>query len=237
MEPVKRKAGRPPSLTQAEKPGPPLRITVDADRVLTQQAKKLKMSKGKFASAAISFFAESGLDPTAERSQNLAIIGQKVDAGVASVRVHNADIGNRLYALTRGFEKTLYLFMQQQQQATYSYMENIEGNLLQHLVRLERHMLEPMLEQIMRVKADTCTARITGERAYLASANKPAVDWKAMHDKLSTERDERLMADLREHVKKHVMPTPQPTAEPSVTPVPAKPVAPVATAPPTTPKS
>jgi len=236
MEPVKRKAGRPPSKTLAEKPGPPLRITVDADRALTKEAKKLKMSKGKFASAAIVYCTELGIDPTAERVEGVASVARKVEAGVANVRTHNADIGNRLYALTRGFEKTLYLFMQQQQQATYSYMENIEGNLLQHLVRLERHMLEPMLEQIMRAKFDAYTARIMAERAFLESAKQPVTNWKAMHDKLSEERDQMLLADLRQHVENHLMPTPQPTPEPSVTSVPPKPVVPVINSPPTTPK-
>lgn len=197
-----------------------------------QSARKLKMSKSKYASAAIAFFAESGLDPTAERPQGLASVGLKVGEGVASVRAHNADIGNRLYALTRGFEKTIYLFMQEQQLATNSYLESIESNLLRHLVSMEVNKLEPMMEQIMKAKFEGYAGRVVTERTYLEVTKKPATDWQGMHQALNGERDQMVVKDLREYAAEHKVPLPKPTPKPSVTPAPQKPVA---TAPTTSP--
>jgi hypothetical protein len=237
MEPVKRKAGRPPTQTLAEKPGPPLRITVDADRVLTQQSKKLKMSKGKYASAAIAFFAESGLDPTVERPQGLASVSRKVEGGVASVREHNADIGNRLYALVRGFERTMYAFMQQQQLANYSYFESIESNLLRHLVSLEDSLLEPMVEQIMKARFEARAGRIVSERSQLAIMEQPGTEWEKQHEQNNVERNRMLIGTLKHFVKNHKVPTPHPTPKPGATPVPDKPVIPPSAASPVSPKS
>lgn len=237
MEPVKRKAGRPPSKTLAEKPGPPLRITVDADRALTKEAKKLKMSKGKFASAAIAYCAELGIDPTAERVEGIASVARKVEAGVANVRTHNADIGNRIYALTRGFEKTLYQFMQQQQHATYAYMEAVESNLLRHLVALETNLLNPMIEEIVKGTVEAHVGRIIGERAYLKVTGRAPEEWSGQHAKFSGERDQIVVANLREFIKDHKVPVPRSSIKPGATPVPAKPAAPATTSPPATPKS
>jgi hypothetical protein len=232
MEPVKRKAGRPPSQTLSEKPGPPLRITVDADRILTQQAKKLKISKGKYASAAIAFFAQSGLDPTKELPADLAAVSQKVEGGVASVRAHNADIGNRLFALTRGFEKTIYLFMQQQEHNMNVYLEGIEGNLMRRLVSMEDNLLRPLLERVLRGSQDAYITRGIATRVHLELLKEPTL-WSAQNAKYTEERERVLVEMLREIMKTHETLPAKSTRRPAATPVPPKPVAPApATTPP-----
>lgn len=219
-------------------------VSEDAFVQVEQCAKKLKMSKAKFTSAAITFFAESGLDPTQERPQGLAGVSQKVEAGVANVRTHNADIGNRLYAMTRGFEKTIYQFMQQQQHATYAYMEAVESNLLRHLVALETNLLNPMIEEIVKGNIEAYVGRIIGERAYLKVSGRAAEEWGGQHEKFSGERDQLVVASLREFIKEHKVPVPRASIKPGATPVPPKPVAPASepatvapTVPPATPKS
>ena len=73
MEPVKRKAGRPRVEKAApQMPGPSIKITAPADHALARQAAKLKMNKCDYASAAIMYFTENGLDPTANVSEGLA---------------------------------------------------------------------------------------------------------------------------------------------------------------------
>lgn len=236
MEAEQRPARKRRELASGELPLVSLKITQAADRLLAAQAKKLKVGKGEYASAAITFFAQSGLDPTKELPADLATVSQKVEAGVSNVRSHNADIGNRLYALTRGFEKTLYQFMQQQQHATYAYIEAVEGNMLRYLVSLETSLLGPMIELIIKAKLEAYAARIVSERAYLEILKKPDTEWKPMHDKLSGERDQLAVAEIWEFLEDHKALTPRPSIKPGATPVPTKPVAPASTAPPATPK-
>ncbi|MGI4733659.1 MAG: hypothetical protein ACRYG7_00600 [Janthinobacterium lividum] len=212
-------------------------IDADAHRHVTAQAKKLKISKSEYASAAIAFFAQSGLDPTKELPADLATVSQKVEAGVSNVRTHNADIGNRLFALTRGFEKTIYQFMQQQQHATYAYMESVESNLLRHLVALETNLLNPMIAEIVKGNIEAYVGRIIGERSLLKVTGREATEWAAQNEKFSGERDKLIVEALRTFLQENKMPTPRASIKPGATPVPPKPATPAATAPPAAPKS
>jgi hypothetical protein len=167
MEPVKRKAGRPRSQALAEKPGPPLRITAEADRILVQQAGKLKLSKGKYASAAIAYFATNGLDPTKAGVSELAQLRTLIGESAYEVRKQNADIGNRLVAIIRTWEANQYKFMQTQHIGVVGYLEDIEANILNHQVAVESQLLAPMMERLVRTGVETHMTRLLNELLLL----------------------------------------------------------------------
>jgi hypothetical protein len=239
MEPPKRKAGRPRATDSAEVTGPSLKITPDADRLLTQQAKKLGTTKSKYASAAIAYFAQNGLDPTKEQPKGLANVNDKVSTETRAIRVQNVDIGNRLISIIRAWEKTLYGFMQLQQGGLLSYMEKIEKNILSHQVAVETHFLAPMIEQMMKANIEAYMSRVVGEWSYLEIMKRPAGDWAAQDEKLNRERDQKLISLMQEFLKSHSVPTPQLSVKPPVAaaPGPAKVVPPAAPAIPDTPTS
>lgn len=204
----------------------------NAHRQVEAQSKKLKVSKSKYASAAINFFAERGLDPTKEQ-MNIEGVAAKVGEGVANVRAHNADIGNRLFALTRSFEKTMYLFMQQQEHNMNLYLEGIEGNIMRRLVSIEDNLLLPLIERVMRGAGDAYIGRSLGERIYLEILKQPATLWKEQDEKLTGEREQVLVAELRKLMTSHAIPPAKSTRRLAATPVPPKPVTPAAPAAPT----
>lgn len=239
MEPVKRKAGRPPAQKPAEQLGPSLKLTVETDRILTISAKKLKLSKREYANAAVAFFAESGLDPTVERPEGLSGVSSNVTKTTLAVREQNVDIANRLISIIRGWENNLYIFMQQQQVTMNTYLEAIESNLLKQQVSTETNLLVPMIEQVFKASLEGYAGRIVGERSYLKITQKPPTDWTGQHAALNGERDQLLEAALREFKKDHPITLPQVTPRPAVTQVPPKPVAtsPAPAAKPVLPKS
>lgn len=214
-------------------------------RQLAAESKKLDMTKGEYASAAIAYFTENGLDPTQDHTslaelskqmkEGFAKLGVGVTDGVANVRAHNADIGNRLFALTRNFEKTLYAFQQQQQLATYSYMEAIESNLLRHLVAIDSNVFQPLFEHLIRTEEEASITRGLGARIYVHLIDKPNL-WSEQNAKFTDERDEKLLAQLKEFRKDHKLATPQPNYKPGATPVPPKSTLPASTTPPATSK-
>ncbi|QKG55087.1 hypothetical protein [Hymenobacter sp. BRD67] len=159
MEPAKRKRGRPPQQSPAEQPAPSLKLTAQADRLLTVHSKKLKLSKRAYASAAVAYFATTGLNPTKEQPKGLASVALKVDEETLAIRAQNVDIGNRLISLLRGWERNLYSFLQQQQQTTYDYLEQIEANMLQHQGTVETILLAPMVEQLFKVNLEAFITR------------------------------------------------------------------------------
>jgi hypothetical protein len=212
-------------------------VSEDAFNQIEAQAKKLKMSKSKYASAAIAFFAESGLDPTKERPVGLAGVGSKVDKETLAIRQQNVDIGNRLIAIIRGWEKNLYTFMQQQQQTTYGYLEQIEGNILQHQVTVETNLLAPMVEHLFKSNIEAFITRGLASQLFLKAFNQPAESYPKQLAVSNDERDTQLANQMREFLKTNSVPVPKLTPRRAVTPVPAKPVAPASPAPATPPKS
>jgi hypothetical protein len=232
MEPVKKKKGRPPADKAPEKLSPSLKLTLEADVLLAAQAKKFKISKREYASAAVKFVAATGLDPRKESPASMAAVGQKIEAGVASVRAHNADIGNRLFALTRGFEKTMYLFMQQQEHNMNVYLEGIEANIMKRLVSMEDNILLPLIERVLRGNQDAYMSRGIGIRIYQKLLEDPP-SWSDQDKALTGEREQVLLEELKGYMTSHKIPPANSTRRPAATPVPPKPVAPAAAPAPT----
>ncbi|RZK34688.1 MAG: hypothetical protein EOO61_13155 [Hymenobacter sp.] len=208
-----------------------------AARLLDAQAEKLGISKMDYASAAIAYFATNGLDPTQEQislSERVASVGRKVGEGVANVRGHNADIGNRLFALVRGFEKNLYDFLQQQQLSNSIHLELIESNILRHQVSVERELLVPMIERLVKANADALFGRISSEHLYvevMEVRKKPTKGWEALTEQNISDLNKYVENELREFKKNHPVPVPEPTDKPAIIPVPPKSVVAPSTAP------
>lgn len=129
MEPVKSKKGRPPKGTPLAADGKSVKLLPDVDVQLGKAAKKLKMTKSNFASAAVAYFTETGLDPRKVSKASLAKVEQRVVQETYDVREHNANIGNRLVGVIRIFERNISLMVQQQQAGTFKYLEEIERNM------------------------------------------------------------------------------------------------------------
>lgn len=203
------------------------------------------MTKGEYASAAIAYFTENGLDPRQDHTSlaalsqqmkdGFALLGVAVTDGVANVRIHNADIGNRLFALIRNFERTLYAFEQQQQLTTYSYLEAIESNLLRHLVAIDSDVFQPLFEHLFRTEQEAFITRLLATRVYLQLIDEPKL-LKEQNAQLDKEREERVVGRLREFIKEHKLATPHPNYKPGATPVPAKTPTPPPTSPSAIPK-
>jgi hypothetical protein len=206
------------------------RVEGVAYRNLTEQAKKYGVSKSKYASAAINYFAQLGLDPTAEASQGLGEIGAKVSAETLAVRKQNVDIGNRFISIIRTWEANLYGFMKQQELAQNTYLAAIERNLLERMVAMETTVLAPMAEQIIKAALESYVGRFMSERTYLKVIGREQTQWEGQHKQLSDDRDKLLLKAVEEYTKLHPNVVTTVTPKPALTLVPAKPVAPSAVA-------
>ncbi len=222
MEPGKRKAQRRRPLSAAENPLTSLKISKVADGQLTGHAKKLRIGKGEYASAAIAYFAETGLDPTQERPQGLASVSAKVSQETRAVREQNVDIGNRLISILRGWERTLYGFLQQQQGGTLNYLERIEENILAHQVQVESSLLAPMVEQLFKVNLEAFITRGLTADLLVKSSNLPASSYEQQMELSTNGRDQQLATALREFIKTNSVAKPNLSPKPQVPAAPAK---------------
>lgn len=199
-----------------------VRVTADAFRKLTTHAKKLDINNGKYASAAIAFFAEAGLDPTKERPAGLAEVTATVIKEARTTRVQQVDIGNRTISILRAWEKALYGFLQQQQGGTLNYLEQIENAILRHLVTVETNLLSPMVEMMVKNNIETYMGRVIAERTGLHMTGKKESEWDAANRAMNDDRDQQLIIQMREFIKTNGVPVPQLAPKPLVPVLPPK---------------
>ena len=222
MEPTNRKARRSVPETAAGTASDNIRLEPVANHQLTVQAKRLKMSKTKYASAAIAFFAENGLDPTKERPAGLAEITATVTKEARTTRVQQVEIGNRTISILRAWEKALYGFLQQQQGGTLNYLEQIENDILRHQVALETNFLSPMVEMMVKSNIEIYINRVLTERTNLRVSGSEQAGWAAANKGLNDDRDAQILVEMREFIKNNAVPVPKLTPKPQVPVLPPK---------------
>jgi predicted DNA-binding protein len=92
---------------------------------LESATSKSGITKSKFASAAIAYFIDNGLDPLKAGVSELAQLRTLVGETTYEIRKQNVDIGNRLVAIMRTWEANQYKFMQTQQGGIVGYLESL----------------------------------------------------------------------------------------------------------------
>lgn len=227
------------SKSQKPAPNPTLRIDAEANQLLEAAAKKVGLNKGQYASAAIKYFAKLDLDPSADVAQGLHVIGSKVSQETRAVRAQNVDIANRLVSIIRGWEKSLYGYLQDQQDATLNYLEHIERNLLYQQTSLETNLLAPLTEKVIRGGIEANLARVTSKsvlQKFRKVLKETMEEESVVEGNDNRERDQRLTDELKFFVEANDKPVPLLTPKPTLTPVPAKAVAAVPTPSTTPPK-
>jgi hypothetical protein len=225
MEPSPRSARRTTPRTPSENASDNIRLEPDANRQLTAAAKKLKLSKRQYASAAIAYFAQSGLNPTKELPKGLANVDEKVSQETRAIRVQNVDIGNRLIGIIRAWEKTLYAFMQLQQSTTLGYLEQIEKNIMAHQVAVETNLLGPMIEHVIRGRIEAYMARVLSEKTNLQITEGKQSNWAEMNGDHNGDRDNLLVNAMRDFIKTNNVPAPKLSVKPAVPTAPSKAIA------------
>jgi len=185
------------------------------------QAKKLKMSKSKYASAAIAYFAENGLDPTEKISEGLAGLNAAVLQETARGRTQAALIGNRIMSVIRTWEKNQYTFLQEQQAKSLNYLEQIENTLHRQHTAVETNLLTPMASMLIRAEIEQADIRYLSALTIMKAEN-----YDEARKKLVLAEGLKVMAKehvekMREFMQTNYVAKPQPTPKPGVTPRPA----------------
>jgi hypothetical protein len=190
----------------------------DAHSTLDKAAKKLGLSNAKYASAAIRYFTQNGLDPTKAGVSELAQLRTQIGESAYEVRRQNADIGNRLVAIIRTWETNQYKFMQGQHAGIIGYLENIETNILKHQVAVESQVLAPLLERIVRNGIDAHMTRMLTEVLLLKSKDTKysLEELKTSTSDYDAQRDRRLVSEVRKLLENSTVSEPIRTQKPAL---------------------
>ena len=186
-----------------------------------RNAKKLEMTMSKYASAAIAYFAENGLDPTEKISEGLAGLNAAVLQETARGRTQAALIGNRIMSVIRTWEKNQYTFLQEQQAKSLNYLEQIENTLHRQHTAVETNLLTPMASMLIRAEIEQADIRYLSALTIMKAEN-----YDEARKKLVLAEGLKVMAKehvekMREFMQTNYVAKPQPTPKPGVTPRPA----------------
>ena len=186
-----------------------------------RNAKKLEMTMSKYASAAIAYFAENGLDPTANVTEGLAGLSATLLKETMQGRGQAALIGNRIMSVIRTWEKNQYTFLQEQQAKLLNYLEQMENTLHRQHTAVETNLLTPMASMLINTELEVDTLRDLGATAVMIL--KKVAD--SEHDRfLEVGRNgakKEHVAKMREFIQTNYVAKPQPTPKPGVTPRPS----------------
>ena len=187
-----------------------------------KNARRFKMSKSQYASAAIAYFAQSGMNPTTEQPIGLANVETRVAREARATQAHNAEIGNRIVSIIRGWEKSSYAFHQQLQMSQNMHLELLESNILQRLVAAENNFFGPMMEQLFKGNVEGFIGRCVGERVYLKVSGQPESAWDEANDMATAERDTRTFNYLKDFASTNALEPPKATPRPVIISTPAR---------------
>lgn len=199
-------------------------LTDEAHNQLEKQSRRLGIKNQEYASAAISYFAESGLDPRKTSKASLAKIENSIVNETFDVRQHNADIGNRLVKVIRAFERNMGTLIQQQQAGTFKYLEGIERNILSYLVGIEENLLNTILERVVSNGVESYMNRILLQVLSLKFPNdKFAFSEKEMTELTASydgQRNRQIVVESRQLLESKKVTRPKASMAPTIVELP-----------------
>ena len=232
---AKRRQTAPPPIS-------PTKAVAVAEEVYARLAgvtQKMKRTKSEYASAAIAYFLDNGLDPQALTSLTE---GVKTRHEISETGYENrkmvAEVGNRLVSILKSFERELFKVLEAQQGGIFEYLGQIEANILNHQVGVEAQILTPLLERLIATGVETHMSRVLVEVLMLKTRNLEYTLEEARTTRLAydRERDQQIVAETRKILETARVTRPQGTVKPPLAkPTPPPPKAAVKPAPPTPP--
>lgn len=204
------------------KAAPKTAVAIDqlTHRQLSKSAKELGISNAEYASAAISYFTERGLDPVANREREGIVLQHKI---AELERVVN-NLGNRLFGWLTQHEKNLnqdlFGFLRGHEKTLFAYLQAQDRNVHEHLSDQEEMFLMPLMRELMWTNVEALYSRRLGEQIILKILGRELTEYPAKHQEFNERRDVDARKKLDAFVE-NLAPAPQPLAsQPPPTPVP-----------------
>ncbi len=216
MKPPLRKAQRTTGEEPSKKVGSSVRLEPEAARLLKAQARKLRLTDVRFASAAVTYFAETGLDPTVERPQRLQDLGTHLREEARA----NRTLSEGIVSFLEQYEKSLYGYLRDQQISTTNYLQQIESTLLRHQVAVESNLIQPMVEYVCEGIQEANATRKLVTRLITEGVKridldaKPAEPYDKQNTQMDNERDRLLTKRMRAFYETNHVPKPVQTPTP-----------------------
>jgi len=139
---------------------------------MAKVAKSFKLTKTAYATAAISYFSERGLNPVTDRRKETTIMQDRIDLRSDRLEQLIAGLGDRLFGFLKNQERALFGFLTEQEENVYA----------------------PMVHELLMAGTDALIGRKLSERIYLEltkqgdTIQKVTADQDQLRDKTVAQR-------------------------------------------------
>lgn len=227
---TRKRPGRPAKKSTGATSQPVVRLEQQAFQALNNSAEALGLTNSTYASAAISYFAERGLNPVSDREREGMVIQAKIDAHQATTEKMITSLGNRLFGWLTQHEKNLnsdlFGFLRGHEKALFSYLEVQDKYVHEHLADQEEMFLLPLMRELLITNVEALFSRRLGEQIILKVLGRELSEYPAKHKEFNQKRDVDAKKRLDDFVES-LSPAPQPAAaKPQPTPIPERPTPP-----------
>lgn len=202
-------------------------VTYETHRLLIPAADGLQISASEYASAAIRYFAERGLNPVTNHEREGAVIQRRI----GDLEKLVVTLGDRLFGwLTqheKNLNKDLFGYLRGHEKANFEYQKNQTLSVHQHLNDLEDSFLGPLMREAILGSVESFFARRITEQIMLkVSGFDVKKEYSARHEELNNKRDVRVEEKITEFLMAMAPTHSEQLDVPAATPVPERKSAP-----------
>lgn len=138
-------------------------VTYEAHGQLMTAADKLGMTATEYASAAITYFADSGINPVTERERE----GMAIQGKIHDLEKVVTTLGNRIFGWLTQHEKNTFGYLRGHEKTLFEYLQKQEQNVHEHLGDQEELFLAPLIREVMMTNLDARDGRNLALQAYM----------------------------------------------------------------------
>lgn len=177
-------------------------LTHEAHALMVPAADALGLTASEYASAAVTYFAQRGLDPVKNQEREGIVIQDKISE---LERVVNS-LGNRLFGWLTQHEKNTAGFLKGHEKTLFTYLQAMDQNIHEHLSGQEESLLLPMFQELVLNNIEALYGRRLGEQIMLKVLGRDLKEYPAKHREFNEKRDLDVTKRWNELIEK-VVPT------------------------------
>ncbi|MBG8556298.1 hypothetical protein [Hymenobacter guriensis] len=205
-------------------------LTHEAHGLMVPAATALGVTASEYASAAITYFAQRGLDPVKNQERE----GIAIQRRLGEVEELVVKLGNRLFGWLTQHEKNvnrsaeylhrgLFGFLRGHEKSLFSYLETQGNHVHEHLSDQEELFLLPLMRELLLTNVEALYGRRLGEQIMLKVLGRDLAEYPSKHQEFNQRRDADMKQRLDAFISKLLPPLPPGKTAPPLTPVPERP--------------
>ncbi|MCB2380477.1 hypothetical protein LGH70_22985 [Hymenobacter sp. BT635] len=200
-----------------------LKTAVQIDRTthaqLTAATTNMGVTNAEYATAAIDYFTQRGINPLQEVQRDGMILQGKIHDLEKVVTA----LGNRVFGWLTQHEKNMSGYLRGHERTLFGYLQGMESNVHEHLSGQEELFFQPMLRELFLNNVEALYGRRLGEQIMLKVLGRELAEYPDKHREFNVKRDAEVQAKWNKFVEKLLPTLAPPQATPQPTPWPERP--------------